>query len=208
MAMVKCCISTGVFDANAYVVSGYFDRWLLIDAPPPSALAAAGVYGDPDYLFLTHEHLDHIAGFREPGAFAGVKLGSMESAAERLADPIMNLSAYDPTGTPMIVRKPDIQVPASGLNLSWCDLEIKLHSAPGHSPASMVIQIDNNLFTGDTLILDHRTVTHLPGGNRNVLRQTLTWMFDNFAGDALVWPGHGPSFRLKQMSVKKAMGEA
>ena len=198
-------VPIGFFEAISYVVKQSEGAWLVIDAGLPARLAGAAGVGRPDYLILTHEHLDHIVGFREPGAYADILLVAAEACVERLANPALNLSKYDPDGPSVSVRRPDILVPERGMDLDWQGVQIHLYGAPGHSPGGLLIQIENNLFTGDTLIMNHRTVTHLPGGNRVALRKTLEWLFDFFPAETKVWPGHGNSFRLADVSIKDAM---
>lgn len=199
-------VPIGFFESISYVVKQAEGAWLVIDAAFPDRLAGAAGVGRPDYLILTHEHLDHIVGFREPGAYADIPLVATAACVERLANPALNLSKYDPDGPPVSVRCPDILVPECGIEIEWHNNLIKLFSAPGHSPGGLLIQIDDNIFTGDTLILNHRTVTYLPGGNRAVVRKTLEWLFGCFSSDTKVWPGHGGPFLLGQMSIKDAMG--
>lgn len=199
-------VPVGVFGANAFVVKAPSGRWLAIDAAPPEALRRAAGGGNPDYLILTHEHFDHIAGFRELGAFEGIPLVAAAPCAKLLPDPALNMSKYDPEGRILSVRAPDILVPAAGRTLDWQGSLVEMIPAPGHSPGGLFIHIDSNLFTGDTLLREHRTVTKLPGADRIGLKKTLQELFAHFPGDTLVWPGHGESFRLSETSVQSALG--
>ena len=199
-------IPIGVEGAIAYVVRAPSGAWLAIDAAEEKTMRLAANAGQPDYLILTHEHYDHIAGFgMDANAFADMPLVAASVCAELLPDPVRNLSKYDRRGKVLSIRKPDILVPPEGLSLHWQGLVIEMTPAPGHSPGGILIYLEGNLFYGDTLLRDYKTVTKLPGGNRNDLAETLRRLFERYPPDTRVWPGHGPSFLLKETSFERAM---
>ena len=198
-------VPISAFGAMSYVVKSDDGHWLAVDAAPPADLARAAGGGSPDYLVLTHEHFDHIAGFQAPGAFADVVLVASETCGVRLGDPALNLSRYHPSSPPLSVRPPDIAVLAGGLSIGWCGHRVDFTAAPGHSPGGLLIRIAEHLFTGDTLLRHHRTVTRLPGGDRQALRLTLRHLFDHEPGNPIVWPGHGEAFRLSEASLAESL---
>jgi hydroxyacylglutathione hydrolase len=200
-------VPIGVYGANAFVVQAPSGRWIAIDAASPAAMRQAAGGGEPDYLILTHEHFDHIAGLGVAGAFQGVPLMAAEECAKLLSNPAQNLSKYDPEGRILSVRLPDICIPAAGREIDWQGHRIELTPAPGHSPGGLLVHADSNLFAGDTLLNGIRTVTKLPGGNRPVLKKSLAWIFGHFPGETLVWPGHGKSFRLSETSIGLALDD-
>ena len=57
------------------------------------------------------------------------------------------------------------------------DKEIKIHFTPGHSPGSVCFEIDNVLICGDTLFKDLLGRTDLPGGNQELLNQSVGHCF-------------------------------
>ena len=74
--------------------------------------------------------------------------------------------------------------------------------SPGHTLNGISISIEDVLFTGDTMIHNLKTVTKLPGGDKNQLRKTLTHLFSQFSPRVQVLPGHGEAFFFKDVEVE------
>ena len=78
------------------------------------------------------------------------------------------------------------------------DYEIQIHHTPGHCPGGVCLQIGTrgkrgtDLFVGDTLFAGSIGRTDLPGGNYDVLMQSITGVIFPLGDDAAVHPGHGP----------------
>ena len=68
-------------------------------------------------------------------------------------------------------------------------LSIKVHHTPGHSPESVVYEVENKLFTGDTLFVEGCGRTDFPGGDPVVMKKTLDKLKE-FPDDYEVYPGH------------------
>ena len=52
------------------------------------------------------------------------------------------------------------------------------------------------------MIHNLKTVTKLPGGDKNQLRKTLTHLFSQFSPRVQVLPGHGEAFFFKDVEVE------
>ena len=70
---------------------------------------------------------------------------------------------------------------------------------PGHCPGGVCLRIERSagggprhLFVGDTLFAGSIGRTDLPGGDYQVLLQSITGVLFPLGDDAVVHPGHGP----------------
>ena len=71
------------------------------------------------------------------------------------------------------------------------EIPVKILHTPGHSPGSVCILVENNIFTGDTLMKGLLGRTDLPGGNKQDLTLSLEKLKD-LPGNIIIYPGHGP----------------
>ncbi len=72
---------------------------------------------------------------------------------------------------------------------------ILTHYTPGHTNGSVIFEIEKSLFTGDLLFKDTIGRVDLPGGNFDLLKQSVHFVLDNFIG-FMIYPGHGLPFLL------------
>ncbi len=141
-------------------------------------------------VLLTHAHFDHIYGLNELVNISPEALVYTNDAGrEMLLDAKNNLSFYH--GTPfMFNRSEQIRVVNDGDEVELGNgLVAKAIFTPGHNPSCITWVIGDMVFSGDSLIPGIRTVTNLPGGNRNqavkseeIIRQLAT--------DRTIYPGH------------------
>ena len=138
----------------------------------------------------THGHFDHI------GAVAAIMEQHrvpffLHRADERLLERAnlfrMVFEAHDPVRIPTITT--DIaSLPESfalgPFHLSW-------FATPGHTEGSVCLQVENYLFSGDTLMQNAIGRTDLPGGNREKLLSSVRGL-SSLPGETVVCGGHGP----------------
>ena len=146
-------------------------------------------------VLLTHEHYDHIAGVAELKRRYASRLVCSEACACGISDPRRNFSRYL-CGTDYRCPPADATFDELNWQAEFADVPIHITATPGHSPGSVCIAVQDWLFAGDTLIRDTRTVTKLPGGDRRALSRSLDVILGWVRPDAIVYPGHGESFRL------------
>lgn len=155
-----------------------------------------------DYVFLTHEHFDHISGvaaLREKYDFA---LVAGRDCSERLEDPRRNCSIYAlMDGRGISCPRADIVFDGTDNVIPWVCGDVFFMATPGHSPGSAIYVVDQYLFTGDTLIPGLRTVTKLPGGDSNLVRQSLIAIQERFKSSMIVCPGHGELATLGELNI-------
>ncbi len=134
----------------------------------------------------THYHPDHVG-----GDFMGHVEGITE-LLERSPVPIHVQSDEVPwvarsTG----VSETDLVAHTSGDVLEVGDVPITMIHTPGHTPGSQCFLVDDQLLvSGDTLFLDGCGRTDLPGGDPELLYESLTQKLAQVPDDAVLFPGH------------------
>jgi glyoxylase-like metal-dependent hydrolase (beta-lactamase superfamily II) len=63
--------------------------------------------------------------------------------------------------------------------------------APGHTPGSCIIEFGSAWFTGDTLYARGIGLSHLPGEDQELLKQTILSYWDDLTPERTIYPGHG-----------------
>ena len=76
---------------------------------------------------------------------------------------------------------------------------------PGHTDASVCVNVEKYLFTGDTLINELKTVTKLPTGDVGKLKDSLNVLQEMKGKGYTVCPGHGEMFELDEYNLNKAL---
>ena len=178
----------GTYQTNCYMVwNENEDSCVLID---PGY--------DPDFLMeqlqnegkklaailLTHGHFDHVGAVNQLSDATGCQV----YICKKDTNPRQML-----TSTPTYYTH---TYPARG-GLEVAGLSFKIHFTPGHTPGSVCLQLDDVLFTGDTLFAGTCGRTDLPGGDYNTILRSLYKLAD-MEGDFRVLPGHGPASTLEQ----------
>ncbi len=70
------------------------------------------------------------------------------------------------------------------------ETELRVIHTPGHSPGSICIYADGNLFTGDTLFVGAVGRTDLAGGSAPTLLSSIREKLYTLPDETIVWPGH------------------
>ena len=173
-------------------------------------------------VLLTHEHYDHISGvnwLREN--FFSVEVLCSSLCAEALPNPSQNLSIFweilfvgKDKETQEYVRNMNIR-PYSceadrtfegELSLLWEGHSLQLKETPGHSKGSICILMDNTvLFSGDSLVTGHPTITRLPGGSKKEYKENTLPYLQSLNPEIMVYPGHGEKQSLDSSITQSAL---
>ncbi len=168
------------------------------------------------YIFLTHEHYDHISGvnyFKK--CFPNVKVICSKICAEALENPNKNLSRHFDAFCSLQTWIP-MKTPIKPVNYSckadytfekygkivWQNHIIEMFFTPGHSPGSSMYLIDKKiLFSGDSIFKEYPTFTKLYRNGSKEFNDISLPIIKSFDCDAVVYPGHLSKFKLKEAFV-------
>ena len=198
------------FYKNGFVVGCERTRAAVLIDPGDEVDELLGAVRDLDVdvqaVLLTHAHIDHITGvaaakeaFDVPVYLhrddlflyeMAVQQGAMFGFKVRQPPPVDEFYGTEP--------------------FAFGDYEARVHHTPGHCPGGVCLAIGrtgetgsgtgdrgsggsgSHLFVGDTLFAGSIGRTDLPGGDYNVLLQSITEVLFPLGDASIVHPGHGP----------------
>ena len=135
-----------------------------------------------DAILLTHGHLDHVGAVKDLHEATGCKVylctEDCSMPAKWTAGDLFYTDAY-----------------GEGDELHLAGLTIKVLHTPGHTPGSVCLVTENAMFCGDTIFAGSCGRTDLPGGDQNVLFDTLLRLAA-LEEDYTCYPGHSGSTTL------------
>ena len=173
----------GAYQTNCYIIwAEGSDSCAVIDPgyEPDTILTRAGLLGKKvEAILLTHGHFDHVGAVREIAAVTDCKV---YLCADDLAMP-HQFTAGDLYYTDTYTEGSIVE--AAGLTL-------KVLHTPGHTPGSICLLCDGNLYAGDTLFQGSCGRTDLPGGDWAQILQSLRRLKE-LPDKTKVFSGHGPS---------------
>lgn len=181
---------TDTFNSNSYIVE-YKGEVLVID---PGEKETKNVISwlnkknkKPTYCLITHEHFDHNIGYNNLKEAFDFKTYCSLETKEAIANAKKNLSFYFKTPTESEVINYSTKLP----NFA------KVFKTPGHSKGSLCFLVENNLFSGDTIIKKEFLVSKLPGGNKMQLQKSIEKIdeISKNINNLKVFPGHGDVFK-------------
>lgn len=160
-----------------------------------------------DYIFLTHEHFDHIMAVDKLRNKYKAKVIAHEETSKNIQLSSKNLSKYSNVILDFMniktkvdiceieIKKADI-IFEKEYNLKWLDYKFTFISTPGHTKGSICILVDDILFSGDYLfeLFD----TDIKGFNisrEDYFNITIPF-FKSLEKTTKVYPGHYNQFIL------------
>ncbi|MCG8453979.1 MAG: MBL fold metallo-hydrolase [Spirochaetales bacterium] len=189
-------LTSGPFATNAYLIGGQdCDEALLIDAPP-------GCYNEVlqalhqsqrhlRAVVITHPHFDHLL---DAHLFVqdGIPLFCHELAQEGLSSPqAMGLVPEPREGFPSVHPH---RLLKDQEQFTLANVTIAVREVPGHSPGSIaLLSSDGPCFVGDLLFRGSVGRTDLPGGDFDVLAESIQNVVYSLPDSTPIYPGHGPS---------------
>ena len=188
-------IAAGRWRENCYIVHHVPSSDAVIVDPGEEPHTIAEVLrvdqSRPRYILLTHAHYDHVGGIAALGREFRVPFYLHPADAKLLRRAPLYAMSFEGRG---------IEVPGDGRDVTQVGLSVAgqplrtLH-VPGHTEGGMAYGFDGFAFTGDTLLFEKIGRTDLPGGNHRQLLESVARLLDWTPYDALLLPGHGPSWK-------------
>lgn len=171
----------GDYQTNTYLAWEENSESCVVIDPgyePETILQAAADAGKKiTAVLLTHAHFDHVGGIKTLAHRTGCRIyvhkGEMSLPEQLTGGFLFYSNNY-----------------AEGDVLKLAGLEIRVLHTPGHSPGSVCLQVEDTLFSGDTLFMDSIGRTDFPGGDVAQMRKSLTRLKE-MDTDYRVLPGHG-----------------
>ncbi|MBO5407314.1 MAG: MBL fold metallo-hydrolase [Bacteroidales bacterium] len=155
----------------------------------------------PRFIVLTHEHFDHCWGVNHLLEQYQAPIICSQSCSEAIKSAKRNCSVfYDNRGAFVIISY-TLTVERLNFTLNMWGKNVKFYLTPGHTEASICFKIDRYLFTGDTLIKNEKTVTKLPTGSVEKLKESIGLLTGLQGSKLVVYPGHGESFDLNEYDL-------
>jgi glyoxylase-like metal-dependent hydrolase (beta-lactamase superfamily II) len=189
-------ITSGTIDTNGYVVGDPVTRkGLFIDAPErgaPRMRELAAKHGlTITYIVNTHGHWDHIPDNSALRKNTGAKVAVHTDDGHYLLNPTTLLFQLPFSIEPLV---PDEYLSDNQI-LEIGSLKFIVLHTPGHTPGSICLYEPNEkvLFSGDTLFAGSVGRTDLPGGDWNILLESIKERILTLPDTVTVYPGHGPS---------------
>lgn len=144
----------------------------------------------PTRIVATHAHFDHVLGvnevrtaFKAPFLICQDDLPILQSMQTRVRQ-FMGFEAPKPPKVDGFVQ--DNETLKMGIET------IRVIRTPGHSPGSISLSGDGYVLTGDALFNQSIGRTDLPGGDLDILLDSITNRLFKLADGTVVYPGHGP----------------
>lgn len=145
------------------------------------------------YILITHAHLDHIKELKVIQEKINVPTLMNKKDEFLLENLPAQASAFglSCSGIPKIDRY--IQ---AGDTVQFGNIKFDVLETPGHSPGSVTFHTYHCAFVGDVLFSGSIGRTDLPGGDYDILIDSIKRKLFPLGNDLQVFPGHGPSTNI------------
>ncbi len=152
-------------------------------------------------LLNTHAHIDHVLGNAFVMKKFGVDLYLHKEDIQTLASVanyahVYGFEHYNPSPEATVLL-------SGGETLNFGSLSFEVYFTPGHAPGHVVFYNEENKFVinGDVLFNGSFGRVDLPGGDINILKQSIFETMFNLPEDTTVYCGHGPSTTIGKEKV-------
>jgi len=187
------CLTNGVFAENTYLLADPDTRDAIIIDPGEEAdvflARLAHERWTPRAVWLTHAHVDHVAGVKRVRDATGVPV-LLHPADRRLYDQAAVHARI--FGLTIDAPPPPDGTLADGQRVTVGNLAFDVLHTPGHSPGGVTFFGHGLAFTGDALFAGSIGRTDLPGGDLETLAHSIRQRLYRLPNDTVVWSGHGP----------------
>lgn len=184
-------LELGPIETNAYLLT-YKDSAILIDAPHEAWETIKKRNLNLEALILTHGHWDHIA---DAAKFQEMSIPIYAHKGDKawIEDP-SPMNAMLPVQFHFKGAKINHFVEHGDI-LKFLGLEFEVRHVPGHAPGNILLYNDLNkvAFVGDVIFSGSVGRYDLPGGDVNVLRESIKNQIYTLPDETILYSGHGPS---------------
>jgi glyoxylase-like metal-dependent hydrolase (beta-lactamase superfamily II) len=187
------CLTVGPLQENCWIVDGA-ERAIVIDPGDEGDRLIAELEQPVEAILLTHTHFDHVGAVAQLARHTGAPV-----YCPRIEVPVLkDINSYVfPGYGPFEPYDPE-ETLEGGERLELAGFGIDVLFTPGHSPGHVTYAIadESALFSGDVLFQGSVGRTDLPGGDWEVLVESIRRLADTLPADTVVYSGHGPETTL------------
>jgi hydroxyacylglutathione hydrolase len=194
-------IKTGRWRENCHIIQNSSKSALIIDPGPGCCneiLSLINVGGVKALAILnTHAHFDHIGSVADLKKILKIPF-YLHSKDKKL---LRSANLY----RVLFEEEQHITVPAVDYffdeitkPLAFDGINVKVIETPGHTKGSVCFQIENCLFTGDTIFEKDIGRVDLPGGDEAELKESLKQL-TKLPHNLKLFPGHGNSTTMQHV---------
>lgn len=140
-------------------------------------------------ILLTHSHHDHINAIGDVLDKHDAELHLTHTEAQFWGD---------------ISTQPSLHYGGDDIHIGETIINV-LHT-PGHTPGSACYQIGDELITGDTLFVFGCGRCNMPGGDPNIMFDTLNKMKAELPAETIIRPGHNYAVQPSASMAEQAEG--
>lgn len=198
--MILESAAVGPFFKNGYVVGCERTKQAVyIDPGDEVDQLLAFIAGNQlqcTHILLTHAHVDHVSGVAEAKRTLGSPIYLHKDDLFIYQNAVrtgmmFGLTVEEP---PPVDRYYEGEGP-----IAFGDYAVRIVHTPGHCPGGVCLALSKqgdtsapDLFVGDTLFAGSIGRTDLPGGDYEILLESITNGLFQFPDDSVVYSGHGP----------------
>lgn len=190
--MIVKPIFGGMYDSISYLV-GENNKAVLIDAGVKCEKileTAKELDLSIEKVIITHGHVDHIIELNNIVENTKAMVYIHEDDKNAFTDPRFNLSVFTGEAT---TYNGEFKTIKDGSIIQLEGLSFKIIHTPGHTLGSICIEVNNTLFSGDTLFRFSYGRVDFPNGSfENIYNSIVNKLF-LLPDDMVVYPGHGSS---------------
>lgn len=185
-------LSLGNMDNNCYILGDEKTSLAAAIDAPADAAAVLDILEEEGlklkYILLTHAHYDHLGALDALHEATGAQVVIHHFEEDAVCDPTVNLAAYSDAPSP---KTAPTRTVADNETLRVGDIDIKVLYTPGHTVGSACYYTEGMLFSGDTLFLRNVGRCDLPGGDFDIIKESIRRQLYILPDDTEVYPGHG-----------------
>ena len=186
----------GPLQTNCYILACEETMQAAVIDPAWNGRAIAAAADEKGYtishILLTHSHFDHVGGLAELKQETGAPIYIHPDAVTMLSQADMSARFF---GLTVPDPPPADEMLSDGQALAVGNIVVNVLYTPGHAPGHVSFHVPayHVVFDGDVLFQSSIGRTDLPGGDYNLLIQSITDKLMALPDETQVLSGHGPA---------------